>query len=115
MRSVFVDGHSDFRHPGNADGVGAAAGEELALVTGRGGRLAHLDGRAPLVDDRNVVVIGIRDDDLHAPELADARIRTFLAGDIAADPAKIAAEALATITDTLDTGSTSTPTCSIRS
>ena len=33
---VFVDGHSDFRHPGNASYVGAAAGEDLALVTGRG-------------------------------------------------------------------------------
>ena len=29
---VFVDGHSDFRHPGNASYVGAAAGEDLALV-----------------------------------------------------------------------------------
>ncbi|MBO4208438.1 arginase family protein, partial [Micromonospora echinofusca] len=27
---VFVDGHSDFRHPGNASYVGAAAGEDLA-------------------------------------------------------------------------------------
>ena len=33
---VFIDGHSDFRHPGNAPYVGAAAGEDLALVTGRG-------------------------------------------------------------------------------
>src|SRR5690606_21207008 len=31
---VFVDGHSDFRHPGNAQYVGAAAGEDLALVIG---------------------------------------------------------------------------------
>ena len=33
---VYIDGHSDFRHPGNASYVGAAAGEDLALVTGRG-------------------------------------------------------------------------------
>src|SRR4029450_10655710 len=33
---VFVDGHSDFRHPGNSDAVGSAAGEDLPLVTGRG-------------------------------------------------------------------------------
>ena len=33
---VYIDGHSDFRHPGNASYVGAAAGEDLALATGRG-------------------------------------------------------------------------------
>jgi arginase len=33
---AFMDGHSDFRHVGNSAGVGAAAGEDLALVTGRG-------------------------------------------------------------------------------
>ena len=33
---VFLDGHLDFRHPGNSEVVGAAAGADLALVTGRG-------------------------------------------------------------------------------
>jgi arginase len=33
---AFLDGHSDFRHPANSSRVGAAAGEDLALVTGRG-------------------------------------------------------------------------------
>ncbi len=36
---VHVDGHSDFRHPGNFDAhnvLGAAAGMDLALATGRG-------------------------------------------------------------------------------
>src|SRR5205814_2107645 len=33
---VYLDGHSDFRHIGNAPAVGAAAGEGLAQVTGRG-------------------------------------------------------------------------------
>ena len=32
---IFVDGHSDFRHPGNASYVGAAAGEDLGLDHGR--------------------------------------------------------------------------------
>ena len=55
---AFVDGHLDFRHPGNAD-VEAAAGEELALVTGRGDpRLTDIEDRAPLVRDRDVVAIG---------------------------------------------------------
>jgi arginase len=33
---VFIDAHSDFRHLGNSPAVGAAAGENLAIVTGRG-------------------------------------------------------------------------------
>lgn len=80
---VFVDGHSDFRHlGGNADYVGAAAGEDLALVTGRGqDDLADIDGLAPYVHDRDAVVLGIRDNDVHLTELADLGIpvRTALA------------------------------------
>jgi arginase family enzyme len=37
---AFIDGHSDFRHLGNSEAVGAAAGEDLAIVTGRGVELA---------------------------------------------------------------------------
>ena len=43
---AYVDGHSDFRHAGNAERCDAAAGEDLAIVTGRGGRLADPDGPA---------------------------------------------------------------------
>ena len=63
---VHIDGHSDFRHPGNYDvtaGPAAAAGMDLALSTGRGeGRLTDWDGRpGPLVPDRRVVQIGDRE------------------------------------------------------
>src|SRR5258705_203705 len=55
---VYVDAHSDFRHPGNAEVVGAAAGEALALVTGRGQPdLAAIEQRRPYVRDRDVVVL----------------------------------------------------------
>jgi arginase len=57
---AFVDGHTDFRHPENAPAVGAVAGEDLALVTGRGGPLADLDGLRPLVRDDDVATLGIR-------------------------------------------------------
>src|ERR1700754_4362731 len=58
---VFVDGHSDFRHPGNASYVGAAAGGDLALVTGRGqADLAAIEGRRPYFRDIDVVVPAIR-------------------------------------------------------
>jgi arginase len=49
---AYLDGHSDFRHPGNSRSVGAAGGEALALVTGRGqADLADLEARAPYVRD----------------------------------------------------------------
>ena len=63
---VHVDGHSDFRHPGNYDvnaALGSAAGMDLALATGRGEPLLTewpgVDG--PLVSDEAVVQIGERE------------------------------------------------------
>jgi arginase len=58
---VFVDAHGDFRHQGNSPFVDAAAGEELALLTGRGGVLAHPDGRDRVIDDDAVAVLGLHD------------------------------------------------------
>jgi arginase len=72
---VFVDGHSDFRHPGNASYVGAAAGEDLALVTGRGQpELTALERRRPYFQDSDVVVLGIRPKDEYRLELRAAGI-----------------------------------------
>lgn len=72
---VFVDGHSDFRHPGNASYVGAAAGEDLALVTGRGqADLAAIEGRRPYFRDIDVVVLGIRAHDEYRLDLQAAGI-----------------------------------------
>jgi arginase len=70
---VFVDGHSDFRHPGNAPYVGAAAGEDLALVTGRGQvELAGMENRRPYFRDADVAVLGIRGRDEYRTELQAA-------------------------------------------
>jgi arginase len=61
---IFIDGHLDFRHPGNAQVLGAAAGEDLALVTGRGEPpLTNLEGQGPLVQESDVVAIGFRPGD----------------------------------------------------
>ena len=60
---VFVDGHLDFRHQGNSARLGAVAGEDLAVVTGRGPeRLANIDRLGPLVRDEDVVALGERED-----------------------------------------------------
>jgi arginase len=67
---AFLDGHSDFRHPGNSTAIGAAAGEDLALVTGRG----QADVASRLFEDADVVVLGIRDYDENRSELATCGI-----------------------------------------
>jgi arginase len=70
---VYVDGHSDFRHPGNASYVGAAAGEVVALATGRGQPdLTNLDGLRPYLRDEHVVLLGIRARDEYRLDLQAA-------------------------------------------
>ncbi len=61
---IHIDGHPDFAHPGNHDftTLGAVAGMDLALATGRGEllltRWPGIDG--PLVEDHLVVQFGDR-------------------------------------------------------
>ncbi|WP_287306347.1 arginase family protein [Mesorhizobium sp.] len=66
MALVHVDGHSDFRHPGNYDvdaSLGSAAGMDLALATGRGEPLLTdwPEIASPLVADEQVIQIGERE------------------------------------------------------
>jgi arginase len=80
---VYVDAHSDFRHPGNAQVVGAAAGEALALITGRGqADLAAIDQRRPYVRDGDVVVLGIRPTDEYRMDLQAGGIAVRATPDI---------------------------------
>lgn len=60
---VFLDGHRDLLRP--RDTVhGAAAGMDLAFVTGHGPNLlTRIDGHLPLVDPADVLLFGHRDDD----------------------------------------------------
>ena len=72
---AFIDAHSDFRHPGNSKFVGAAAAEDLALVTGRGQPdLTDIDGLRPYFEAENVVTLGLRADDSHRVELSASGI-----------------------------------------
>ncbi|WP_327393144.1 arginase family protein [Streptomyces sp. NBC_01186] len=59
---AYFDGHDDFRHPGNSERIGAAGGEDAALITGRGQRdLTDLEGLRPYVRDEDLVLLGLRD------------------------------------------------------
>ncbi|GAA2364485.1 hypothetical protein GCM10010170_062360 [Dactylosporangium salmoneum] len=72
---IYVDGHSDFRHEGNASYVGAAAGEALALATGRGqANLASIEQRRPYFRDVDVALLGIRTHDEYRLDLQAAGI-----------------------------------------
>ncbi|CAM5356843.1 Arginase family protein OS=Streptomyces tendae OX=1932 GN=GUR47_24360 PE=3 SV=1 [Streptomyces tendae] len=78
-----VDASADFRHPGNAPSVGAAAGEELALATGRGQRdLTDLEGLRPYLREGDVHLLGIRDGDDERAELTAAGMSVHTVGEI---------------------------------
>jgi len=82
---IYVDAHSDFRHPGNAAVVGAAAGEALALVTGRGqAELAGIEQRRPYVRDSDVVLVGLRPTDEYKMDLQAAGFAFRAAPDLRA-------------------------------
>ncbi|MEU4195958.1 arginase family protein [Kribbella sp. NPDC026611] len=92
---VYIDGHSDFRTVDNSPYVGAAGGEALALVTGRGqADLTDLEGLGPYVQDRDAVLLGIRTDDAYAADVEKAGIPCWPALKIADDPAAAAAGTL---------------------
>ena len=97
---VHVDGHSDFRHPGNYDArtmMSAVAGMDLALATGRGDPLmtAWPGVPAPLVPDAQVVQIGEREGREPGFVWADVNDTAFNRIDVF-EARKIGAEAVAT-------------------
>jgi arginase len=84
---VYVDGHSDFRTVDNSPYVGAAGGEALALITGRGQPdLTDREGRTPYTRDTDAVLLGIREDDEYVADVERAGIPVWRALKIAADP-----------------------------
>jgi arginase len=59
---IYMDGHADYWQPERNTIDGAASASDLALATGRGPAvLTELEGRAPLVEPRDVVVFANRD------------------------------------------------------
>jgi arginase len=100
---VSIDGGLDFRHAGNAHlvgPVGSVAGEDLAVVTGRGApQLTDLEGRRPLVAEADVVAMGHRSLDEFADEvLATPMTLVDVAGLRRLGPAEAAGRALAVLT-----------------
>jgi arginase len=67
---VHLDGHTDFRHPGNSAACASLAGEDLAAAVGRHWpAVADLDGLGPSFQPSDVVHAGCRDQDEHLTEV----------------------------------------------
>jgi arginase len=99
---VSVDGGLDFRHPGNAHlvgPVGSVAGEDLAVVTGRGAeQLTNLEGHRPLVRDADVVAVGHRGLEGIADEVLATPMTLYDAAELRRlGPEEVAGRAVATL------------------
>src|SRR5215472_2579554 len=61
---VHLDGHTDFRHPGNSARCASLAGEDLAAAVGRHWpAIAGIDGLSPYFSPADTAHAGCRDDD----------------------------------------------------
>jgi arginase len=61
---VHLDGHTDFRHPGNSSQCASLAGEDLAAAVGRHWpAIANIDGLGPYFSPVDTAHAGCRDDD----------------------------------------------------
>ena len=67
---LHLDGHTDFRHPGNDPHCHSLAGEDLAAAIGlHWPEIADIEGRSPYFSPADVAHIGCRDDDDHLDEV----------------------------------------------
>ncbi len=90
---LFLDGHSDFRHPENFPPIRSAAGEDLAIVSGRGDpRLTGLGGNRPMMHLEDVVLVGVRPVDPALPELRQLGARVLTSDDLRNQSPEEAAE-----------------------
>lgn len=66
---IHIDGHTDFRHPGNSDECASVAGEDLAAAVGlHWPAVANIDGHGPYFTPAQTVHVGCRDNDEHVTE-----------------------------------------------
>ncbi|MFK3676651.1 arginase family protein [Microbacterium sp. NPDC090218] len=94
---VHVDGHTDFRHPGNSDDCASVAGEALAAAIGRHWpAVADIDGLGPYFPSERTAHIGHRDDDEDLEEVRSLLGRVTSAADVLSrGAARVGAESAA--------------------
>lgn len=82
---VHIDGHTDFRHPGNSASFGSLAGEDLAAAVGMHlPEIADIDGLGPYFDPAATAHIGCREDDAELVEVTQRIALTVPAGQVVA-------------------------------
>jgi arginase len=95
---VHVDGHTDFRHPGNSDAWGSVAGEDLAAAIGLHiPELSDIDGRGPYYAPGRTAHLGCRDDDAFLAEAIDRLALVVPASTVVGSGAAAAASASAAV------------------
>lgn len=84
---VHIDGHTDFRHPGNSPVCASLAGEDLAAAVGlHWPEVSSIDGLAPYFRPEDTVHVGCRDEDEHLAEASTVIADVVPASHVAADP-----------------------------
>ena len=69
---VHIDGHTDFRHPGNSSKCASLAGEDLAAVVGlHYPEISNIDGLGPYFVPGKTVHCGCRDNDEYLSEASE--------------------------------------------
>jgi arginase len=102
---VHLDGHTDFRHPGNSDRWASLGGEDLAAAVGRHvPDVADIDGLGPYFQPSDTVHVGCRDNDEHLAEARSCLAAVVPASSVRKDgPASVVASILHAVTaGTLD-------------
>jgi len=80
---VHIDGHTDFRHPGNSDECASVAGEALAAAVGKHRpAIADIDGLGPYFRAERTAHIGHRTDDEEQEEVRGILGRVTPAADV---------------------------------
>jgi arginase len=94
---VHIDGHTDFRHPGNSDECASVAGEALAAaVGGHWPEVADIDGLGPYFSAEHTAHIGHRSDDEEQEEVRGILGRVTPAADVVSlGAARVGAESAA--------------------
>ncbi len=83
---VHIDGHTDFRHPGNSSECANLAGEDLATAVGlHYPRISDIDGLGPYFEPGKAVHCGCREEDEHLSEASEKLRLVVPASDAMAD------------------------------
>lgn len=88
-----LDGHTDYRHPGNSPDCASLAGEDLAAAIGQHWpTISDIGHLAPYFQAADTIHIGCRDDDEHLPETRQTLAAVLPASQLIAEGADPAAE-----------------------